>query len=179
MTGSTTDLTPTETAREARVSAEQMRAVLGMFCTGIAVVTSSEDSGPIGFTCQSLSSLSLDPPLLTINPARTSTTWPRVRQVGTFAVNVLAHEQTAISNGFARSGTDKFRDVGWTPGQFGNPLIDGALAWAECRLWAEYDGGDHTIVVAEVLAMEGNLGARPLLYFRGGYSFLETSDGPA
>jgi len=154
------------------VTPQQMRTALGTFCSGITVVTAMDHHQPIGFTCQSFSSLSLDPPLVSFSPSRTSTTWPRIRSAGSFAVNVLSAEQDAISNGFARPGSDKFRDVKWTPSRLRSPLIDGAVAWAECRIWAEYDGGDHTIVAAEVLDLQANLAGRPLLYFRGEYGHL-------
>ncbi|MET0456469.1 MAG: flavin reductase family protein [Mycobacterium sp.] len=151
------------------ISPQHMRTVLGHFCSGITVITTMGDDGPIGFTCQSFSSLSLDPPLVSFSPARTSTTWPKIRDVGSFAINVLADHHDGVSNGFARSGTDKFAGVTWAVGALGAPILDGVVAWAECRLWAEYDGGDHTIVAAEVLDLHASSERRPLLYFQGGY----------
>ncbi|HEV7870413.1 MAG TPA: flavin reductase family protein, partial [Modestobacter sp.] len=92
-----------------------MRDVLGHFVSGVTVVTAMGADGPLGFTCQSFSSLSLDPPLVAFAPARTSTTWPRLREAGRFCVNVLAEEQSDLSRQFARSGTDKFAGVSWAP----------------------------------------------------------------
>lgn len=158
--------------RTPRVDPQDMRAVLGHFCSGLTVVTAINDDGPIGFTCQSFSSLSLDPPLVSFSPARTSTTWPQIRSVGTFAVNVLSAHHDSISNAFARSGTNKFAGVRWTPGPLGSPLLDDVVAWAECRLWGEYDGGDHTIVAAEVVSLQANSPAQPLLFFQGRYRTL-------
>lgn len=155
-----------------RVDPRDMRAVLGHFCSGLTVVTAIKDDGPIGFTCQSFSSLSLDPPLVSFSPARTSTTWPQIRAVGTFAVNVLAAQHDSISNAFARTGADKFAGVRWSAGPLGSPLLDDVVAWAECRLWGEYDGGDHTIVAAEVLNLQANSPAQPLLFFQGRYRTL-------
>ncbi|WP_234834914.1 flavin reductase family protein [Mycolicibacterium stellerae] len=151
------------------VTPQLMRTVLGHFCSGITVITTMSDGGPIGFTCQSFGSLSLDPPLVMFSPGRSSTTWPRIRDVGTFAINVLAAHHDGLSNGFAVSGADKFAGVKWSPGSLGAPILDDVVAWAECRLWAEYDGGDHTIVAAEVLDLQANSQDRPLLYFRGAY----------
>jgi flavin reductase (DIM6/NTAB) family NADH-FMN oxidoreductase RutF len=88
-----------------------MREVLGHFASGVTVVTAMTTDGPIGFTCQSFSSLSLDPPLVAFAPARTSGTWSRLRAAGQFCVNVLAEEQSGLSQAFARSGTDKFAGV--------------------------------------------------------------------
>lgn len=151
------------------ITPQRMRAVLGNFCSGITVITAATPDGPIGFTCQSFSSLSLDPPLVSFCPARTSTTWPGIRDIGTFAINVLADHHDSVSNGFARSGTDKFAGVSWTPGTTGAPILDGVIAWAECRVWAEYDGGDHTIVAAEVLDLSADDDRSPLLFYRGSY----------
>ncbi|MGB3484663.1 MAG: flavin reductase family protein [Mycobacterium sp.] len=151
------------------ITADRMREVLGSFCSGITVISAQTEHGPVGFTCQSFSSLSLDPPLVSFSPARTSTTWPKIRDIGTFAVNVLADDHHTISNGFARSGADKFAGVRWEAGPHGAPILDGVVAWAECDLWAEYDGGDHTVVAARVLELHGTPDRSPLLYYRGGY----------
>jgi 3-hydroxy-9,10-secoandrosta-1,3,5(10)-triene-9,17-dione monooxygenase reductase component len=149
-----------------------MREVLGHFASGVTVLTAVTDEGPIGFTCQSFSSLSLDPPLVAFAPARTSRTWPRLREIGRFCVNVLAEGQDDVSQNFARSGTDKFAGVPWTPSVHGAPVLDDVVAWIDGELWAEYDGGDHTIVVARVLDLGAHPERRPLLYHRGTYGLL-------
>jgi 3-hydroxy-9,10-secoandrosta-1,3,5(10)-triene-9,17-dione monooxygenase reductase component len=146
-----------------------MRDVLGHFASGVTVVTAMGTDGPVGFTCQSFSSLSLDPPLVTFAPARTSTTWPRLREAGRFCVNVLAEEQSGLSGQFARSGTDKYAGVSWVPSPHGSPMLEGVVAWIDSELWAEYDGGDHTIVVARVLDLGADASRSPLLFHRGGY----------
>jgi 3-hydroxy-9,10-secoandrosta-1,3,5(10)-triene-9,17-dione monooxygenase reductase component len=146
-----------------------MRDVLGHFASGVTVVTASTPDGPIGFTCQSFSSLSLDPPLVAFAPARTSTTWPRLREAGRFCVNVLAEDQSGLSQAFARSGTDKFAGVRWTPSPYGAPRLDGVVAWIDAALEAEHDGGDHTIVVARVLDLGADPARSPLVFHRGGY----------
>jgi flavin reductase (DIM6/NTAB) family NADH-FMN oxidoreductase RutF len=152
-----------------------LRDVLGHFASGVTVVTAATADGPIGFTCQSFSSLSLDPPLVVFAPARTSRTWPRLREIGRFCVNVLAEDQPHLSARFARSGTDKFAGVGWRPSPLGAPVLDGVVAWIDCRLWAEYDGGDHTVVAARVLDLGADPGRRPLLFHRGAYGLLDGS----
>ena len=151
-----------------------MRDVLGHFASGVTVVTAQGDEGPIGFTCQSFSSLSLDPPLVVIAPARTSRTWPQLRALGRFCVNVLAEDQTELSVAFARSGVDKFAGVPWRPSRLGQPVLEDVVAWIDCELWAEYDGGDHTLVAARVLDLGADPGRRPLLFHRGDYGLLET-----
>lgn len=150
-----------------------MRDVLGHFASGVTVVTAQGDDGPIGFTCQSFSSLSLDPPLVAIAPARTSRTWPQLRALGRFCVNVLAEDQTELSVTFARSGADKFAGVPWRPSRLGQPVLEDVVAWIDCELWAEYDGGDHTIVAARVLDLGADPDRRPLLFHRGRYGLAE------
>ncbi len=155
----------------------RMREVLGHFASGVTVVTALTADGPIGFTCQSFSSLSLEPPLVTFAPGRASSTWPRLRDIGRFCVNVLAEGQDALSQTFALSGTDKFAGVHWTPSRHGSPVLDDVVAWIDAELWAEYDGGDHTIVAARVLDLGASPTRRPLLYHRGGYGLLDGRDG--
>jgi 3-hydroxy-9,10-secoandrosta-1,3,5(10)-triene-9,17-dione monooxygenase reductase component len=158
------------------VTSKTMRTVLGNFASGIVVVTAQAPAGPIGFTCQSFVSLSLEPPLVSFCPARTSSSWPRIRDVNTFCINVLAEDHEHHSAGFARSGTDKFAGVTWRESSSGAPILDGVCAWIDCRLWREYDGGDHTIVVASVHELGADSTRRPLLYHRGGYGLRSYSD---
>jgi 3-hydroxy-9,10-secoandrosta-1,3,5(10)-triene-9,17-dione monooxygenase reductase component len=165
------------------VDARVMRDVLGHFVSGVTVVTAMTPEGPIGFTCQSFSSLSLDPPLVAFAPARTSSTWPKLREAGRFCVNVLSEEQSDLSRQFARSGTDKFAGVTWTLSPHGSPVLDGVVAWIDSELWAEYDGGDHTIVVARVLDLGADPSKTPLLFHRGAYglqaALLDAEQTPA
>lgn len=151
-----------------------MREVLGHFASGVTVVTALTAEGPIGFTCQAFSSLSLDPPLVVFAPSRASRTWPRLRAIGRFCVNVLAQGQDDVSRAFARSGADKFAGVHWVPSPHGSPVLDDVVAWIDGELWAEYDGGDHTLVVARVLDLGADPARRPLLYHRGAYGLLGT-----
>jgi flavin reductase (DIM6/NTAB) family NADH-FMN oxidoreductase RutF len=159
------------------VSPAVLRDVLGHFASGIVVVTARADRSDglggtlLGFTCQSFASLSLDPPLVSFAPARTSTTWPRIRPIGAFCVNVLAADHRELSAGFARSGVavDKFADIAWCPAPSGAPVLEGVSAWIDCTLWAEYDGGDHTIAVGHVNDLGADPTRLPLLFYRGGY----------
>ncbi len=154
------------------VSPAVMREVLGHFVSGIVVVTAAGEAGPLGFTCQSFASLSLDPPLVSFAAARTSSTWPRIRAAGAFCVNVLAADHQELSVGFARpsgAGVDKFDGVPWRPSPSGAPVLEGVSAWIDCTLWNEYDGGDHTIAVGRVLDLGATPERLPLLYYRGRY----------
>ncbi|PSM42909.1 flavin reductase [Streptomyces dioscori] len=145
------------------------RDVLGHFASGVTVITADGPRGPVGFTCQSFASLSLDPLLVSFAPARTSGTWPLVRNAGAFAVNVLAADQSEVSAAFARRGTDRFRDVTWSRDLAGAPLLAGTCAWISCTVWDEYDGGDHTLVVGRVTAFGADEAAEPLVFHRGRY----------
>lgn len=158
--------------RAPAVSPEVMRDVLGHFATGVVVVTARSAEGDLlGFTCQSFASLSLEPPLVSFAPARGSSTWPRIRAVGAFCVNVLAADHRELSVGFARSGRhiDKFAGVDWYPAPSGAPVLDGVSAWIDCTLGAEHDGGDHTIVVGRVVDLGADPARLPLLFYRGDY----------
>jgi 3-hydroxy-9,10-secoandrosta-1,3,5(10)-triene-9,17-dione monooxygenase reductase component len=146
----------------------RFREVLGHFATGITIVTALEDGLPVGFSCQSFAALSLDPPMVVLAPARTSTSWPRIRAAGAFCVNILGEHQEAVCRAFAISGGDKFSGVGWRPGLTGAPVIDGSLAVVECELGEIFDGGDHEIVTGRVVALDVNEGG-PLLFYRGGF----------
>jgi 3-hydroxy-9,10-secoandrosta-1,3,5(10)-triene-9,17-dione monooxygenase reductase component len=158
------------------VSPAVMREVLGHFVTGVVVVTALGPDGPLGFTCQSFASLSLDPPLISFSPARTSTTWPRIRATGAFCVNVLAEDHEEISAGFARSGVDKFAGIAWSAAPSGAPVLEGVTAWIDCGLWREYDGGDHTIAVGHVRDLGADPERLPLLYYRGRYGLARPGD---
>lgn len=146
------------------------RDVLGRFATGVTVISGEDAAGPLGFTCQSFASLSLEPALVMLSPQKRSTTWPRARAAGRFAVSVLAAGQRSVSDGFARSGSDKFAGVDWHRSPAGLPLIDGALAWIEAEIREEIDAGDHTIVIGEVTWLAEGDNRDPLLFFRGSYA---------
>lgn len=143
--------------------AETFKDVMGSFPTGVAVITAIHNGAPVGFTCQSFVSLSLQPPLISLSPAKTSTTWPRIRASETFCVNVLEETQTELCSAFARSGGDKFTGVDWWPGPSGAPLLTGAAAWIECRLEIAHEAGDHEVAIGRVLSLARGNG-RPLVF---------------
>ena len=146
----------------------RFREVLGHFATGITIVTAMEDEGPVGFTCQSFTSLSLDPALIALAPAKTSTSWPKIAAAGAFCVNILSSDQEALCRTFAASGADKFAGVGWSTAATGAPVLDGALAFIDCHLEQIHDAGDHELVLGRVLDMGVGEGT-PLLYYRSGF----------
>ncbi|GAA0447205.1 flavin reductase family protein [Streptomyces sp. NPDC046215] len=148
------------------------RSVLGNFPSGVTAVTAMSPEGPVGFTCQAFSSLSLDPPQVVLCVSRTSTTWPLISRIRHFCINVLAEYQQNLSDSFARTGGEKFAGVRWDYSPGGSPLLAGASAWIDCELHAEYPGGDHVIAVADVHRLDAARDVRPLLYHRGRYTGL-------
>ncbi len=157
--------------------ARRFRDVLGMFATGVTVVTSMSGHEPVGMTCQSFSSVSLDPPLVMFCPARTSRAWPLMREAGFFCVNFLSADQQHISNGMASKGAEKFHGVGWKPASTGAPLIDGVLGYVDCTIDRVHEAGDHYIVVGRVKELDigdgrtdAGASAVPLLFHRGAYT---------
>jgi 3-hydroxy-9,10-secoandrosta-1,3,5(10)-triene-9,17-dione monooxygenase reductase component len=151
-----------------------MRSVLGHFPSGVTIVTGTTPDGPAGFTCQSFSSLSLDPPLVLVLPSRGSTSWPGIEATGRFCVNVLAEGQRELSTRFARSGGDKFSGVDWSISALGSPVLAGATAWIDCTLEAVHDGGDHLIVVGAVHDLGAAEESAPLVFHRGAYARTST-----
>jgi len=146
----------------------RFKEVLGHFPTGVTVVTAMEEGAPVGFTCQSFTSLSLDPPMVALAPAKSSTSWPRIARAGAFCVNVLSSHQEALCRNFAVSGGDKFEGVAWHPGPSGAPVLEGCLAWVDCALGIIHDAGDHELVTGQVLGLGVGEGL-PLVFYRGGF----------
>jgi 3-hydroxy-9,10-secoandrosta-1,3,5(10)-triene-9,17-dione monooxygenase reductase component len=144
------------------------RRALGHFCTGVAVVTTT-DGGPAGFTCQSLVSLSLDPPLVSFSAAKFSRTLRHILTAGVFGASVLSNGQEYLARRFGSARPDKFEAVAWTPSALtGVPELTDALAWVEARVAYVLPGGDHRIVVGQVVAArQGPANEDPLLFFRG------------
>jgi flavin reductase (DIM6/NTAB) family NADH-FMN oxidoreductase RutF len=146
----------------------RFREVLGHFASGVTIVTANEEGEPVGFSCQSFAALSLDPPMVILAPAKSSTSWPRIAAAGAFCVNILSDAQADVCRAFAVSGGNKFEGVEWTPGVTGSPVIIGSLAVVECELGAIYEGGDHELVTGLVVAMDIGEGS-PLLFYRSGF----------
>jgi flavin reductase (DIM6/NTAB) family NADH-FMN oxidoreductase RutF len=154
------------------------RDTLGHYASGITIISGIDEAGPIGFTCQSFCSVSTEPPLISFSVMKTSTTYPRIRETGKFAVNVLSNHQHTVSNQFARTGADKWAGIPWTATRAGNPVIEDTLIWLDCDIWAEHDAGDHLIVLGRVNEMSPATWHihEPLLYFKGKYRYLRQEE---
>lgn len=154
-------------------SQRALRDALGRFATGVTVVTVMTSDGPLGITANSFASVSLEPPLVLWSPARKSRRFAAFERAPFFAIHILSAEQRALADRFARTGDD-FDGIAFTAGPQGTPLIDGCAARFECRHAAGHDGGDHLIVVGEILAVV-EAEVPPLLFYRGGYAGLAES----
>jgi len=151
----------------------EFRKVLGCYPTGVCVVTSVEPAGqPVGMSIGSFTSVSLDPPLVAFFPDRRSTTWTRIRSTGRFCVNVLGDHEEAISRCFATPTADKFTGIAHRTSNLGLPILDGVVAWIDCRIHAVHKAGDHFIVVGDVVSLAAEHPAQPLLFHNGGYGQL-------
>ena len=159
-------MTTVEPSVDHVVPPSEMRRVLGQFATGVTIVTGNDHGEPVGFACQSFTSVSLDPPLVLFCPAHTSASWPRIRNGGVFSVNVLAGDQVGICKAFATSGNDKFDGVSWHETPWG-PSLDGVLATVGCDIEAVHPAGDHDVVIGRVRRLVTHREAGPLLFFRG------------
>jgi flavin reductase (DIM6/NTAB) family NADH-FMN oxidoreductase RutF len=161
------------TGRAAPVSSEEFRAACGRFATGVTIATVLDSKRqPHGLTVSSFTSVSLDPPLISICLGHAVTVIDLFREVNFFGINILADDQQAISQRFARRGLDRFQGVGWTLGEYGVPLLDGVLAAIECQVDRRITAGDHDILVGRMVATRVRDGA-PLLHFSGDYRKLQ------
>lgn len=155
----------------APVDAAHFRQLLGRFATGVAVLATRDSSGgPVGMTVNTLTSVSLDPPLILVCVDRLHETHAALLTADHFVVSVLASDQEAISRRFA-TGDARFAGVGYQLTDRGVAVVDGALAHLECDVYERHPAGDHTVFFGRVVG--GAVSERrPLLYYRSGYSSL-------
>ena len=154
---------------------------MAQFASGVTIVT-AWDGGqqPVGLTASAFTSVSLSPPLLLVCVAHNAQSYASLRGAGRFAVNILSAGQETLSNRFATStinGAEKFVGVAYRPGRLGLPVLDDAVAQIECSTVHAYPGGDHTIFVGRVEAVETRTETEPLLYFRGRYGRVQQPGG--
>ncbi|MFP4903008.1 flavin reductase family protein, partial [Paraburkholderia sp. BR14261] len=147
----------------------EFRRALGAFVTGVTVVTTIQpDGSPRGFTANSFTSVSLDPPLILVCIAKTASSYAVFSQTGRFAVSVLAEDQQQVSGVFASKAADKFAQVPWSARKTGAPVMDGAAASFDCTTHEVVDAGDHIILIGRVVDVV-QTSSTPLGYCRGAY----------
>ncbi len=141
------------------VASADLRNVMGHYLTGVTIVTmAGPDKKPYGLTVTSFNSVSLSPPLILWSLDNRNDRLSLFQGANGFAVNIMAASQLALCKKFAAADNDRFLNCDWQFGAYGQPLIENALASLECRPWAEYDGGDHTIFVGEVMSIKQKKG---------------------
>ncbi|MEZ0167810.1 flavin reductase [Microvirga sp. TS319] len=151
------------------IDSKSFRQALGAFPTGVTIVsTLQEDGQPRGFTANSFTSVSLDPPLVLVCIGKTASSYPVFSEAPHFSVTVLAESQKDVSSLFASKSPDKFSSASWQRGPAGSPVIEGAAAWFDCRRHQVVDAGDHIILIGEVVGFSHS-NASPLGYCRGAY----------
>jgi len=151
------------------LNSRALRDTFGAFLTGVTIVTSTDNQGkPLGFTANSFSSVSLEPPLLSVCLAKTASSYPVFNQTAHFAVNILAEDQKALSNTFARPSEDRFANVNWQLSENNNPILKETAAWFDCTVYQRIEAGDHVLLLGEVKAF-ANSGKTGLGYARGAY----------
>lgn len=144
-----------------------LRRTLGCFATGVAVITTLDDTGtPFGVTVNSFNSVSLDPPLILWSLARTAFSLPVFHAASGFTVNILASDQVSHCKLFSSREEERFNKIDWHRDSLGHPVLSGALATLTCRKWAVHDGGDHEIFIGQVIEAEHH-DLTPLGYCKG------------
>jgi flavin reductase (DIM6/NTAB) family NADH-FMN oxidoreductase RutF len=152
------------------VGEDSFRRVMGHFATGVTVVASRGPEGAVGLTVNAFTSVSLDPPLVLICLHKNANAHDPLIQAGHFGVSFLKAEQEALALTFSREDPDRrFSGLDVAEGPLGSPLVRGALAWMDCRVDKVFPGGDHSIIVGEVVDCGAGDGD-PLVFFRGALS---------
>lgn len=151
------------------IDSQELRRIMGHFVTGVTVITTKDmDGRPNGLTANAFMSLSLNPPLVLISVDKGAQCYACFNLQNGFTVNFLSESQEEVSRRFATKGIDKFAGLQWKVGGNGAAILDGAIGYIECRITQCYEGGDHTIVIGEIVNAEAS-GERPLLFFKGKY----------
>lgn len=154
---------------ETTIDPAEFRKVLGSYPTGVCVITALDEGKPAGMVVGSFTSVSLDPPLVGFFPDKSSTSWPLIEKAGHFCVNVMAADQMDVCRSVVAKGEAKFVGVEYAVSDHDLPVIAGALATIECRLYSVTEAGDHWFVLGQVLRMENVREDDPMLFHRGRY----------
>lgn len=149
------------------IDSADLRRTLGCFPTGVAIVTTADQDGaPVGLTISSFNSVSMDPPLILWSLALNAASLPVFRSSGGFAINILSADQADLPRVFSSPVEERFADLDWQPGLDGHPVLGGTAAVIECKTYARYDGGDHEIMLGQVLRHRST-DLTPLVYGKG------------
>lgn len=158
------------------VDATLLRHCLGMFPTGVTIITTLDHAGePVGVTANSFNSVSLEPPLILWSLRTNSHSLPAYRRTRRFAVNILGRNQLELSSRFARGGPEKWHGIEHVAGVTGMPILPGSAGIIECNTYSEHLAGDHMIFIGSVVRLEIEETDDPLVFFRGRYRALQAA----
>ncbi|WP_248660591.1 flavin reductase family protein [Gordonia sp. C13] len=141
-----------------------LRKAFGCFPTGVAAVCAESGDGPVGMAVSSFTSVSLDPPLLSVCMQNTSTTWPTLRQQSRLGLSVLAENQVSAGKRLSMKTGDRFAETAWRATEDGALFVLGASAWFDCSIYAEIPAGDHTVVLLEIHSLQTQPDLAPLVF---------------
>ncbi|HEX3218966.1 MAG TPA: flavin reductase family protein [Candidatus Limnocylindria bacterium] len=160
-----------------------LRAMMARFATGVSVVAARHGPLLAGMTANAIASISINPPLMLASINRKSETHGAILGSHSFAVSVLASGQQGLADCFAQPTTaaklQRFCDAPWHDAETGSPIVDGAIAFFDCRLVAQHPGGDHTMFVGEIVAAGFEEDAEPLIWYGSAYRHLASEEAPA
>jgi flavin reductase (DIM6/NTAB) family NADH-FMN oxidoreductase RutF len=155
----------------------RLRDLMARFATGVSVVAARHGPLLAGMTANAIASISVDPPLMMASVARKAETHGAIIGSHAFAISILAEDQQALAECFAQPTTASkltgFCGASWQEAETGSPVLEGALAFFDCRLTERFDGGDHTMFLGEIVAAGFREDAEPLLWYASGYHHLE------
>jgi flavin reductase (DIM6/NTAB) family NADH-FMN oxidoreductase RutF len=155
----------------------KLRQVFGTYPTGVTAVAALLDGRPSGLAANSFTSVSLDPPLVSLSFAHTSTSWPKLSEAPRLGISILAADQAVVCRRLAAKDTNRFADVPWRATSRGAVVLDGCVAWLECSIDAVHTAGDHDIAVLAVHEMGAVRGVAPLVFHASQFSRLSQSLG--
>ncbi|MFF7311747.1 flavin reductase [Streptomyces sp. NPDC008137] len=141
-----------------------LRQALGCFPSGVTALCALDAGTPVGMVASTFTPVSLEPPLVSVCVQDTSSTWPKLRKRGRLGLSVLAEGQDTICRSLAGRGGDRFADVGWEAYEDGSVYVHGSGLWLGCSLYAEFPGGDHTIVLLEIHGLKAEPDRAPLVF---------------
>lgn len=163
----------TDESRPTTPDSANFRNVLGRLPTGVVIVTGGDPEHPSGLVVGSFMSVSLEPPLVAVCPAKTSSSWPAIAETGVFCANVLAEDQEPLARRFSKSGIDKYDGVDWEPAPATRaPLLNGVAAWIDCKVNRTIEAGDHWLVLGEVLELSVRSEDSALVFHGGAFRAL-------
>ncbi|WP_082599315.1 flavin reductase family protein [Nocardioides sp. Root151] len=160
-----TDVRPTDTTP----TSGDMRAAMGIFASGVTIVTGIDSDGPVGFACQSFASVSLEPPLILFCADHGGRSWPRIQKTGRFCVNVLGEAQSELCARFGSSRGTRFEGLDWELSRWSAPSLPGVMLRVHCEVEDVHVAGDHDVVIGRVRELEYDGYERPMIFYRGAF----------